>query len=315
MSPTFLFFGYGSEYSLDPLKTYMEKCGDRCIEIEMLDCGTTINSLRDLSSDVVFVTSGHLLYDWHNFSFYRTERDIVSPLHVMSTLEPVASIYYPHDYKDPIKEEEGSYLALFDLVLWPYVTDLPEAASALAVVGWIKCVADTLDVARLPANPSGRVLFPGALQHYLNEEPDKLYADFRELFETGVAVKLARWHDTERLEDSLRKRGVLVYPSTSNSIEVMDANQIILTQALSSVAMEACHLGKSVIYLQDARFDYRDPRAEFKNAGALVYADTPATAAYLMDRPLPANSRTMMAFEFDRARDEIWAIYKAKTVR
>lgn len=314
MAPTFLFFGYGSEYSLGPLRSYMEEVGDTCVEIDMLTCEETIGSLRELiGHELVFITSAHLLYDWNNFFYYRTARDVVSPLHIISTLQPVASIYYPHDYKDPVKEEELPYLDLFDLLLWPDQTRFPPGKIEIFPVGWIKFTAGGKD--KLPDNSGGVVFFPGALQYYLNRGAEHFYNDFSDILDAGAAVKLARWHGTEQLEALLRDRGVIVYPSTANSVEVMDANQIIITQALSSVALEACHLGKPIIYIRDDRFDYQNPLSEYRGCGSIAYAGSPAAAAHLITQPLSSNRRTMMPFDFVGARAKIWETYSMKALR
>lgn len=275
-------------------------------------------SMRELTEignrSLVFVTSAHLLYDRRNFFYYLTERNIVSALHIISTLKPIASVYYPHDYKDPIKDEEINYLSLFDLLLWPYVEKDARLDGIITTqtVGWIKYIRNR-DVLLPPMQENGgRVFFLGAYQTYLNAGMETFYDDFAELFAAGLSVKLPRWHDNEQFEQMLVNRGVAVYPSDTNSIDVMCANEVIVTHALSSVVLEGCQLGKSVIYIQNPRFDYLDPQESFRDAGNVVFVDSPSAAVQAIKSPLPRNRTTMLPFDFEAARTAIWNEWKRK---
>ena len=311
--PTILFFGYGSEYSLAPLCAYMVAQGCDCVEIDMLTHPDPVATLKDLAGrELVFVTSAHPLYDDRNFFYYKTTRKIISALHIISSLEPRLNVFYPHDYKDPIKEEELSYLALFDLLLWPF-SRTPEEYDDLVIsksVGWIKHQprADAAGAERrYPA-----VFFLGAYQYYLNAGFDRFFYDFEDLLTSGVAVKLARWHDNDLFEEYLRSRGVDVVPSEANSIEVMESCDVVISHALSSVAVEACHLGKRVVYIRDPRFDYKDPIAEFRGVGNIAFVDSALTASRLDASGLKANAPQMKRFDFQAAHNAIITAYRGR---
>lgn len=312
-SLTFVFFGYGSEYSLGPLCEHFRQHGFKCLEIDLLASDNPDKHLRDLvGKPIVFLTSAHPLYDERNFTFYRADRKVVSALHVISTLKPIVSVYYPHDYKDPIKEEELAYLSLFDLLLWPF-----ESAPArymqkteVACVGWIKYVERGLVERPIPKREA--VFFLGAYQYYLRAGIDRLVEDFSDLLHSGVAIKLPRWHDNESVESYLRQSGADVIASNENSIEVIENSELVIAHALSSVAVEACHLGKRVVYIRDPRFDYKDPILEFRDAGKIAFVDSPQTAASFHRGEAPANQRSMLAFNFHDAQDAIIAAAKAK---
>lgn len=307
--PKILFFGYGSEYSLRPLFEFMTKKSDNCIEIDMLTEENVIEKLKALEGEsLIFVTSAHPLYDHRNFFYYRTERRVFSALHVISTLKPVVSVYYPHDYKDPLKNEELHYLPLFDLLLWPFREALPSALIKTEPVGWIKNV-ETAPTESKSDGTGKAVFFLGAFQYYLDRGFETFYDDFADLFEAGISVKLPRWHGSGAFESFLVERGVAVHPSDAVSIEVMKAHDIIITHALSSVGVEACHLGKKVVYIKDPRFDYADPMVELQSAGSIAFIDSPSTLKHLDSGSLIRNSYSMQPFDFAHARQVILSEY------
>ncbi len=305
--PLFLFLGYGAEYSLHDLYVYMAAHGDECVEIDMLvhpDPETTLKSL--VGKSVVFITSAHFLYDITNFFFYRTHRAVISPLHVIATLAPVASVYYPHDLKDPIKPEEVPYLPVFDLLLSP-MDSLEQYAGLVKTVhvGWIKRQRRQSASAPEAPHASRRVFFPGSYQFWLNRGIGPFLEHYAPLFDAGIAVKLPRWHDNGVFEEALLARGIHTYSSEANSIDVMEANDVIYTEALSSVGVEACALGKRVCYIRNAELDYRDPLEEFAHVGRIHFADSPHEASELAVDALPSNVSSLGYFDFDKAQTAI----------
>ena len=312
----FLFFGYGSEYSLHDLYVYMREVGHECVEIDMLNHPDVVGALRALEGrQVIFLTSAHLLYDDQNFFYYKTHRKVVSALHVISTLKPVASIYYPHDLKDPVKEEELPYLPLFDLFLSPLakLQDL-EAFVPVKQVGWIKRQRSTAPVMPEDFNPPRKVFFTGAYQYYLNLGFDSFYKEYQPLFDAGIAVKLPLWHEAERFEEFLRARGVTVYPSQANSIHVMEENEVIFTQALSSVGIEACGVGKRVCYIKNSVLDYKDPVQELENVGHIFFAETPEQAAAVQNDAFVPNTPSLDYFDFPGALHAILEVAAAGAI-
>jgi len=310
-APVFLFFGYAWEYTLHPLFEYMNAHGDDCVEIDMLTHPDVVGALRQLEGrPVVLLTSAHPLFDDKNFFFYKTHRKVVSALHVISTLNPVASVYYPHDLKDPIKEEEIFYLPVFDLLLSPF-PGMQRFSELLSVVqvGWIKRVPKTERIMPEEFNPSRKVFFTGAYHYYLKLGMERFYDDFRVLFDSGVACKLTKSHENEAFEKFLRDRNVNVYPSHANSLHIMDENDVIFTQALSSVGLESCMLGKKVVYIRHGHLDYKDPEVELKGAGNITFVNSPQEAAALDRASLPGNTERMGYFDFALARSSVWEAY------
>lgn len=311
IKPTFLFFGYGAEYSLHPLYLYMEEQGDHCIEVDMLTHPDVVGELKALvDKPLVLVTSAHLLYDDKNFFYYKTHRKVVSVLHLISTLKPIASIYYPHDLKDLIKEEELDYLSLFDLFLSPFANlSFTDLNIPYVTVGWIKNLPNSKIEIWKGFNPSRMVFLMGAYQFYLNAGFEQFYQEYKPLFDLGIAVKLPLWHQHEMFEEFLKQRNVRVYPSSANSIDVMRENDVIFTQGLSSVGIEACGLGKKVVYLKHPQLDYVEPEKEFKNIGQIVYLNSPSDISSLRIDLIPENIAVMPYFDFSKARESIWNIY------
>jgi hypothetical protein len=307
VDPVFLFFGYGVEYSLHDLCQYLVEAGESCVEIDMLDYPDVEGALRALEGRrLVLVTSAHFLHDRFNLCFERPGCKIVSLLHVISTLRPERSIYYPHDLKDPVRGEELPYLPLFDLFLSP-LPQLQALETYLPVkqVGWIKRVPKQARIMPEDFNPGGAVFFPGNYEYYLKQGLDRFYDDYRPLFDTGAAVKLPYWHENSGFEEFLRERGVKVYPSKANSLHVMEENETVFTQALSSICIEACGLGKKVCYIRNSIFDYKEPAAEFRGAGNIVFIDSPVIAGALRTSLLPSNRLTLDYFDFPGARAAI----------
>jgi len=313
----FLFLGYGAEYSLHDLYVYMAAHGDKCVEIDMLVDPNPESTLKSLiGKSIVFITSAHFLYDIINFFFYRTHRKVISPLHVISTLCPVASVYYPHDLKDPIKAEEVPYLPVFDLLLSPK-DSLQQYAGLIKTVnvGWIKRQRRQSASSPECPNASRRVFFPGSYQFWLNRGIGSFLEHYAPLFNAGVAVKLPRWHDNDVFEEALRACGIHTYSSEANSIDVMEANDVIFTEALSSVAVEACALGKRVCYIQNAKLDYLDPRKQYADVGRIHFAESPLEASRLTKDALPSNLSTMGYFDFKKARNAIHELLPGEECR
>jgi len=290
--------------------------GDNCVEVDMLTHPNVVGELKKIcGKPIIFVTSAHFLYDDRNFFYYKTHRKMISVLQVISTLRPVVSVYYPHDLKDPIKEEEMPYLPLFDLFLSP-LPNLQYLEKYLPVinVGWIKCVSGHARVMPDSFNPSRAVFFTGAYQYYLNAGMDFFYQEYKPLFDAGIAVKMPLWHDNDLFEDFLRQREVKVYPSNANSIDVMKENEVMFTQALSSVNVEASGLGKKVVYIKSDILDYKSPEKELEYFENIMYVDSPSAAAILDRGSILNNIPSISYFDFVKARESIMTCFENRMV-
>lgn len=312
--PLFLFFGFAAEYTLNPLYEYMRNEGDNCVEIDMFTCPDVERALTSLiGKKIVFITSAHLMFDEMNFSHhYSHSGKIISPLQVISTLNPLASIYYPHDLSEPIKNEELPYLHLFDIFLSP-LSNLDYLNQYLPVlqVGWIKFNKNTQQITPINFNPLKSVFFP-AYQVHANRGVDYFYEKHKPIFDAGIAVKFPYWNGSEKFENFLLERNAIVYPSIYNSIQIMEENNLIFTQALSSTGLEASRLGKKVVYIKDSELDYSDPEIEFSAEKNIIFVDSPAIAACINPDSVPSGHLTLDSFNFEKARNAIWAIYKSK---
>ena len=312
--PFFLFFGYGAEYSLGPLYTHMKAQGDTCIEIDLLKSKDVIKKIKSLiGKEVIFITSSHFLLDEKNFSYhYKNTGNIYCPLEIISILNPVCSIYYPHDLTEPIKEEEIFYLHLFDLFLSPLNNlNYLKKYIPMSYVGWIKNVKKNAESLTAHINTSKKVFF-SVYQVHLNKGLDLYYKKYKSLFDLGVAVKLPYWSESEKFENYLINRGVNVYPNKMNSLEIMKENEIIYTQALSSTVLESSMLGKKIIYILDNELDYKDPKIEFKNEKNIYFAKNAIDASTINPDSIKKTESRMDYFNFTKAREEIWKTYNYK---
>ncbi|MEK3725844.1 hypothetical protein [Paenibacillus sp. FSL H8-0034] len=261
---TFLFFGFGegSEYVLKPLYEYMVKNKHYCIEIDMmktLKAKEIIKSLR--GKDIVFITSAHLFMDQKNFSPYYQDGEIISALEVIEYLKPVKCIYYPHDLVTPVLPQDLKWLSLFDVFLSP----LPNLShlrrySDVIEVGWIKKTKETSSSDFYGARELRVAFSMSSIGYYFRLGYEKTYDVWEPLFKEGIGIKLPFWPGVKPFEEFLAQKGVTIYPSNMNIFDLIDNNDVIVTNTTTSVTIEAALSGRMVLNVLDGVVTEREQR-------------------------------------------------------
>lgn len=282
MSKTnYLFFGFAGEYVLQPLCQYMQQQGFNCTEIDLASAKNIKNTLKSLKQQpVVFVNSAHVFFDAENFQVsYQYVGEIISPLEVIDYLQPVRSVYLPHDLTDLFHKDELPWLSLFDYLLVPvshpyclqlYHTDIVN-------VGWIKRNKAVVPVNEKNALSVGLAL--SEFEYYRRLGPEKTYDMWSSVLQHNVVVKFPHWKGAEIFEDYFRKKNVTIFPHAANISDFIDSHGIVLTNSLSSVNSEAAFAGRKVINVLDRV--HGDPQTELRHLPNICFMDIETCSRYL----------------------------------
>lgn len=296
----FLFTGYGSELTLDPLYQELSSKGFKTLRIDfMTDHGGKAAVYRLQGKKVVYITSSHLLFDEEIRSWYSWKNvECLSPVEVMAILSPIFSVYYPHDLHDQIQEEEETYLALFDLVLGPDATlkDYP-FLKAFEDVGYIKLLKDAPTTLQKPL-----FLPTNVMKHYGNGI-GRFLRHYAPILQKSI-VKFPPWDYTSKFEKAFKKNGINYYPAEMNSIELMQKHEVLIGEGCSSTIYESSKLGKKVVYLKDPELDYQNPEALYKGLGPITFTTVKEFSTLDLSK-LPQGKKTLNSFDMDRALSAI----------
>ncbi|ANY65375.1 hypothetical protein BBD42_01985 [Paenibacillus sp. BIHB 4019] len=251
----YLFFGFGegSEYVLHPLYQYMKDLNYNCIEIDMMKQQNAIDVIKPLrGKDIIFITSAHLFMDKKNFSPYYQDDGIISALEIIEYLKPKKCIYYPHDLVTPVLSQDSMWLSLFDVFLSPLpnLNHLKRYAEVVEV-GWIKKQKNT-PPSHYVAGEDLRVAFAmSSIGYYFKKGYDFTYEFWKPLFDEGIGIKLPFWPNVIEFESYLEKKGVNIFPSHTNILDLIHSNDIIITNSTTSVTIEAGLSGRMVLNVLD----------------------------------------------------------------
>lgn len=311
--PTYLFFGFAAEYILHPLFQHMQNEGHQCIEMDLYVMRNAMQTLRALKGKpVVFINSAHLFFDRVNFNYsYQYDGEMFSPLEVMNYLQPIKSIYIPHDLTDFFHPDELPWLDLFDKLLLPMPTfsyDYP--STQVKSVGWIK---RNKSVAAQPSNPQPQIGFAmSEFEYYRRQGTEKMFATWGNILEQNIKLKLPHWKESDHFEHYLIKKNVSIFPSTANLSDFIDAHHVILANGLSSVNAEAAYAGRHVINIVDsARCDMIEMRKKLNHLPNIQFMTISECENYLralqqneVALPTPA-APLIKPFDFELAVNEI----------
>lgn len=268
MKIKYLFYGFGAEYVLNPLCKELAKRGEDCIEIDALSVKNSKNIIRKLSGQqVALVTSAHLLLDQKNFTdFYHTRNKFYSVLEIIVLLNPVRTIFIPHDLTQPFIQYESEYLNQFDFFLSPSepYTSIYSQYIKTEEVGWIKYRASPSRrqgfgrQARLRSASPLRTINSNRAIWFLSDYvlhqkmgPEASFSKIAPVLKQNVAIKFPIWFDTPVFEFYFRKKGIEVYPAETNTIALIQNHDMIITNGLSSLIAESYLMGKTVINIME----------------------------------------------------------------
>lgn len=244
----YLFFGFASEYVLNPLYKHMQNLGHQCVEIDLFQTDKARAIIQSLKNKkVVFVNSAHLFFDKVNFATsYQYDGDVISPLEIIDYLKPIKSIYIPHDLSQLFHSSENAWLNMFDHLLVPRTFHSPLVTPEKVLnVGWIKCAQAMTPVS---AENSRAVGFAFSdFEYHRRIGPEKTYECWQKILDRGVPVKLPFWQGSDEFEAYFRSKNVNIYPATASLNEFINANGVILCNGASSVNSEAAFSGRKII--------------------------------------------------------------------
>lgn len=250
MKTIYLFYGFGGEYVLHKLFLLMSPQYN-CVEIDALSIKNSkvmVDKLRGQS--VVFVTSAHFLLDKRNFTdFYPNKNQFYSVIEIISLLEPIKSIYVPHDLTQPLIAHEIEYLNQFDLFLSPcepYTTAYSSICPTVEV-GWIKYPNKTENIKA----SNKAIWFLSDFIIHIKMGKEKSYKSNVPLLNQGVSIKFPVWENSLEFTDYYRKQGVDVYNPEIASINLIKCHDIIFTNGLSSLVAESYLSGKTTVNIME----------------------------------------------------------------
>lgn len=251
MNKTYLFYGFGAEYVLHDVYSEMIKKGHTCIEIDPLKYKESKEKIEKLKEkEVIFVTSAHFLLNEKNFKyFYPSENHFYGALEVMALLQPHASIFVPHDLTQPVIDYEKEYLNQFTAFCSPCepFTSTYAHYTKSVEMGWIKYKHKPKTILR----KQGALWFLSDFILHLNWGVEKSFEILQPILSQGISIKFPNWPGSDEFEKYFTGQGIHVFPSTENSIDLILAHDIILTNGLSSVIAESYFLGKTTVNIME----------------------------------------------------------------
>ncbi|OPA75650.1 hypothetical protein BVG16_20145 [Paenibacillus selenitireducens] len=303
----YLFLGYGSEYVLNPLYNYMVKLGYECVEVDMMKHPSTISTLQSLiGRKVVLITSAHLFFDKMNFKniHFDAHGSNVHILAVLEGLNPIRKVYYPHDLIEPLNPPEFPWLPLFDVFLSP----LPhlkhyERYTKVVEVGWIKKLEPT------PPIIKGRLNIVHLLSEFIVYNRIGFESTFQywcAIWNQGVSVKLPKWPGYKEFEIELINKGINVYSAEKNIFEIINENDVIITNSSSSVNTEASLSGRLTLNMMDGMIPTYMIKNTLQGLPGLHILSMSEGAHYISElragkrQPL-INDEVLKPFDFDLA--------------
>lgn len=249
MKPTYLFYGFGSEYVLHSIFTIMVRRGYSCIEIDALTMGDSRKLIDNLKgSPVIFITSAHLNLSEKNFKhFYKTESHFYGVLEILSLLKPIKKIYIPHDLTQPLIDYEKEVLNQFDIFLSPCepFTSMHAPYCKTIEVGWIKYKKNKR------VKSKGIIWFLSDFVIHLRMGAKQSRKFLHPILHQGVGIKFPLWPGHDEFEDYFNNLEYIVYPAEENTIELIQKHDTILTNGLSSLIAESYFMGKNTINIME----------------------------------------------------------------
>lgn len=292
----YLFSGFGVEYSLGPLASYMKDNGFNVIELDMAKVQNAKQVLKGLKDKkLVYITSWHLFFDAKNFSaYYLTENEVFSPLEIIDYLKPIKSFYYPHDIGMFLHSDEWRWLDLFDAALLPYKNNdyyFIQQYTNVYDVGWIK---KWKSINKRPLNYEEiKILYlPSNIVYHMNKYSIKEYGDmYKELLKRCDGVKFPSWPGIEVLEQMVKDNGGKVIENEKTMFEVIEDYDLVIATGASGVVDEASNSGWPVISVLDGALTDEEYKRIIPN-NELIYTCSIEKAVRFIDE-LRQNKRQL----------------------
>jgi hypothetical protein len=259
--PIYLFFGFASEYVLNPLYQKAVAEGFDCIELDLFTEKNPQRILKELKNkQIVFINSAHLFFDKKNFfASYHYNGEVISPLEIIDYLKPIRKICFAHDLSQLFHEKEIPWLSLFDDVIIPlerpdYLAFHPHVTN----LGWIKRQTHPSPINESNKNQVGFAFCEFEYHRLLGLIPS--YDIWEKIVNKKITVKFPHWYGSDEFERYFAEKNTALFPSTSSISDFIDAHEIILTYGPSSVNAEAAYAGRRVINILNDESEHAKQR-------------------------------------------------------
>jgi len=246
--PVFLLTGFACEYSLANLVGFLRSKGYTVIEADMStaplpNIGVTpvvlITSQHPSTTGFVFRQAYGKLAPFCNYA---------CPLEYLQHIKLLCAVFVPHDLEDPVRADEISYLANFDIYCSPYpVNPAMECMCTPLETGWIKYAS------QLPKPYDGMehteavgVFFVNQVRELMNcGGAGYLLEAFRYVVDIGIPFKFPDWPGMAAMEEEMTIGGAIIIPRATTSTDIIISSRAVYANAPGSVLVEARYLGKS----------------------------------------------------------------------
>ncbi len=308
--------GYGSTYVLAPIAAYMKEKGFKVVEINPYYDKNYIEKIEEVKGkEIIFITSYHLHMDRYNYtqSGGNKNNESIAPLEIMEYLNPIKSVFYPHDLDEFMLEEELKWCNLFDVILVPYINNcyykLKYLCPRVECVGWIK-KNRTYELKTLGEECSP-IYFPSNIFPQLSLlGVEGLAGLWDKSIDKRIPIKLHENKDLEMLSLKLRQIGFSVMDSQKTVFDMIEYFDLIIGNGVSTVIYEAALSGGRAISILDdieSEKKYRNKLKNFPNVKLLRYEEI---KDYLKDLNKDNDSITVRedqlpCFDYERAMNLI----------
>jgi len=274
----FVFFGYWTEYTLNPLYVYMKEKGYNCVEILPTTCSDMRKALTELNEkEYVFITSAHAFLD-NTYKKYKSTH--LPPLEAMDILRPVKSVFYPHDFVAFADEFDMPWLnSIFDIILLPMDGYSHFACNGKSVynVGWIKKYGKIGSGTRYKVGHG-----IGEWHYYRKMGFENVYNIFKSIWDQGVVVKNTLG-DRKKLQVFWEQKNIKYIDPALSIFELIDTCEIMLTNGITSVNLESALSGRFTINMLDGIVDKQTHESYFKGVPNLKLMSISDTAELLKE--------------------------------
>jgi hypothetical protein len=249
----YIFYGFGSAYSLEPLAMYMHSKKFDMLEMNPISANFSgYEALKEVQNkNTVFVTSFHPLLDTENLARGGIKNvNCAAPLEIMEYLKPVKSVYYPHDLTPFFCDYEMPWCNLFDLFLLPYKNNLfykikTESCNVLEV-GWIKNnnLHKKVDI------ESNIIYFPSNSYYGMNESNRIRWFNY---IPKNIPIKTGNISETKfnKAVELAKNDGYIFLENSLSIFQLIHNCKLIITNGVSSIVTESAMSGIPVVTMLD----------------------------------------------------------------
>jgi hypothetical protein len=245
--PAFLLTGFACEYSLANLAGFLRSAGRQVIEADM-----GMSPLPDIdAAPLILITSQHPSLT--GFVFRQTYGHTPpfchysSPLEYLRRVNALCTVFIPHDLEQPLRPDEISYLANFDIYCSPYPVNPAMARLCTPIeTGWIKYTSQRpTPFDGIQCTETAGVFFVNQVRELINfGGASYLLNAFRHIVEAGIPFKFPDWPGMASMEEEMKMGGAVVIPRTTVSTDILIGSKAVYANAQGSVLAEARYLGK-----------------------------------------------------------------------